>query len=75
LPSRPQLVVEAGLAVVVLVATTLSAYRPWGRTSYGRRKLRQQRGQKEPREYIRFTRISSRLIVAFDAPAFWRWAV
>lgn len=33
-----QLVVDAGLAVLVLLVTTiLSVYKPWGRTSYGRR--------------------------------------
>jgi hypothetical protein len=33
-----QLVADAGLAVVVLlVTTTLSVYKPWGRTRYGRR--------------------------------------
>lgn len=34
----PQLVGDAALAVVTLiVTTTLSVYKPWGRTSYGRR--------------------------------------
>ncbi len=34
-----QLVGDAGLAVLVLlVTTTLSVYKPWGRTRYGRRK-------------------------------------
>lgn len=33
-----QLVVDAGLAIMVLlVATTLSVYKPWGRTPYGQR--------------------------------------
>lgn len=35
-----QLVGDAGLAVIVLlVATTLSVYKPWGRTAYGVRIL------------------------------------
>jgi hypothetical protein len=34
----PQLVGDAGLAVLtLLVTTTLSVYKPWGRTAYGRR--------------------------------------
>jgi hypothetical protein len=34
----PQLVGDAGLAVLtLLVTTTLSVYKPWGRTPYGRR--------------------------------------
>jgi hypothetical protein len=37
---RTQLVVDAGLAVLVLlVTTTLSIYKPWGLSSYGRRRL------------------------------------
>lgn len=36
---RIQLIADAGAAVVLLlVAVTLSVYKPWGRTSYGRRK-------------------------------------
>lgn len=39
-----QLAADAGLAIVVLVVTaTLSVYKPWGRTPYGRRKLQQER--------------------------------
>jgi hypothetical protein len=35
-----QLVVDAGLALFVLfVTTTLSIYKPWGRTKYGQRRL------------------------------------
>jgi hypothetical protein len=38
-----QLVTDAGLAVVALLtATTLSVYKPWGRTAYGRRKQQEQ---------------------------------
>jgi hypothetical protein len=38
-----QLVGDAGLAVLVLlVNTTLSVYKPWGRTPYGRRKQQQE---------------------------------
>jgi hypothetical protein len=38
-----QLVGDAGLAVLVLlVNTTLSVYKPWGRTRYGRRKQQQE---------------------------------
>ncbi len=38
-----QLLVDAGLAVLVLlVATTVSVYKPWGRTRYGRRKEQEQ---------------------------------
>ncbi|MFO0809010.1 MAG: hypothetical protein U0746_10330 [Gemmataceae bacterium] len=41
---RIQLVANAGAALLVLlVATTLSVYKPWGRTGYGRRK-HQERG-------------------------------
>jgi hypothetical protein len=36
---RVQLVVHAGGGLLVLLAaTTLSVFKPWGRTSYGRRK-------------------------------------
>jgi hypothetical protein len=38
----PQLVGDAGLAVLtLLVTTTLSVYKPWGPTPYGRRQQRQ----------------------------------
>ena len=41
-----QLVADASLALVVLlVTTTLSVYKPWGRTGYGRRKQQQERGE------------------------------
>ena len=41
-----QLVVDAGAAVLVLlVITTLGVYKPWGRTGYGRRKQREERGE------------------------------
>ncbi len=42
----PQLVGDAGLAVLtLLVTTTLSVYKPWGRTAYGRRaQYAEQRG-------------------------------
>jgi hypothetical protein len=41
----PQLVGDAGLAVLVLlVTTTLSVYKPWGRTRYGRRMQQQEQG-------------------------------
>jgi len=41
---RVQLVVDAAAAVfVLLVAATLSVYKPRGLTPYGRRKLREQR--------------------------------
>jgi hypothetical protein len=37
---RTQLVVDAGLAILVLlVTTTLSIYKPWGLSAYGRRRL------------------------------------
>ncbi len=36
---------DAGLAVLVLlVTTTLSVYKPWGRTPYGRRMQQQEEG-------------------------------
>jgi hypothetical protein len=39
-----QLVADASVAVVVLlVTTTLSVYKPWGRTRYGQRKRQQER--------------------------------
>jgi hypothetical protein len=39
-----RLVFDAGLALVVLLAaTTLSVYKPWGRTPYGQRKERDER--------------------------------
>ncbi len=39
---RKQLVVDAGAALLVLLAAiVLSVYKPWGRTSYGRMKLEQ----------------------------------
>jgi hypothetical protein len=42
---RIQFVAQAAAAMfVLLVATVLSVYKPRGRTPYGRRKLRQQRG-------------------------------
>lgn len=41
-----QLVGDAGFAVLVLLmTTTLSVYKPWGRTIYGRRKQQQERGE------------------------------
>lgn len=43
---RIRLVADAGAALIVLlVATTLSVYKPWGMTPYGRRK--QQRGSSQ----------------------------
>ncbi|MFN4315343.1 MAG: hypothetical protein ACK4E0_13665 [Chitinophagaceae bacterium] len=40
---RIQLIADAGAALLVLlVATTLSVYKPWGLTAYGRRKLNEQ---------------------------------
>lgn len=40
---RIQLVADAGAALLILlVATTLSVYKPWGRTPYGIRKLQDQ---------------------------------
>jgi hypothetical protein len=43
-PLGTQLVFDAGLAVLVLlVTTTLSVYKPWGRTPYGRRTQEQER--------------------------------
>jgi hypothetical protein len=40
---RLQLVADAGAALLVLLAaTTLSVYKPWGMTSYGQRKERDQ---------------------------------
>jgi hypothetical protein len=47
---RIQLVADAGAALLVLiVATTLSVYKPWGRTPYGRRKLHEQGTVSQPR--------------------------
>jgi hypothetical protein len=41
---RVQLVADAGAALLaLLVATTLSVYKPWGRTRYGRRKQQERR--------------------------------
>jgi hypothetical protein len=41
----PQLVGDAALAVVtLLVTTTLSVYKPWGRTRYGRREQQREQG-------------------------------
>jgi hypothetical protein len=43
-PQRMQLIVHAaGGLLVLLVATTLSIYKPWGMTPYGRRKRDEQR--------------------------------
>jgi len=43
-----ELVIKAGLAIVVLIAiTTISIYKPWGLTSYGRRKRFPQLPNKE----------------------------
>jgi hypothetical protein len=40
---RIQLIADAGAALLVLlVATTLSVYKPWGLTAYGQRKLNEQ---------------------------------
>lgn len=40
---RVQLIADAGAALLVLlVATTLSVYKPWGLTAYGKRKLIEQ---------------------------------
>ncbi len=39
-----QLIVDATLAIAVLLTTTtLSIYKPWGRTRYWRRKLKRER--------------------------------
>jgi hypothetical protein len=47
---RAQLVADAGAALLVLlVATTLSVYKPRGLTRYGRRKQREERGAQEAR--------------------------
>ena len=35
----------AGAVLVLLVATALGVYKPWGRTAYGRRKLQEERRQ------------------------------
>ena len=41
---RIQMVADAGAALLVLlVATTLSVYKPWGMTPYGRRKQHERR--------------------------------
>jgi hypothetical protein len=49
-PLGRQLVLDAGLAVfVLLVITTLSIYKPWGRTRFGRRKRREARRLEESR--------------------------
>jgi hypothetical protein len=54
-----QLVADASLAVLVLlVTTTLSIYKPWGRTRYGQRKQQQER-----RETPRGTFISTPPII------------
>lgn len=46
---RLQLVANAGTALVALLAATaLSIYKPWGRTRYGMRKLREQRVALQP---------------------------
>jgi hypothetical protein len=48
-PPRIQLVVHAGGGLLVLLATTtLSVYKPWGRTSYGRRKQLERRDTSQP---------------------------
>lgn len=42
----PQLVGDAGLAVLtLLVTTTLSVYKPWGKTRYGRHQAPQVLGE------------------------------
>jgi hypothetical protein len=42
-PLQIRLVIDAGLALLVLlVVTTLSVYKPWGMTPYGRRQLHEQ---------------------------------
>jgi hypothetical protein len=46
---RIQLVADAGAALLVLlVATTLSVYKPWGLTPYGRRKQHERRQVSQP---------------------------
>lgn len=47
-PLRVQLVGDAGAALLVLLAATiLSIYKPWGLTAYGRRKHRERSGESE----------------------------
>lgn len=46
-----QLVVDAGLAILVLVlTTTLSVYKPWGATRYGQRKQQEQERGEVPKQ-------------------------
>lgn len=48
-----QLVGDAGLAVLVLlVTTTLSVYKPWGRTRYGQRKQQQEQRKEQEHESL-----------------------
>jgi len=57
---RIQLIADAGAALLVLlVATTLSVYKPWGLTSYGQRKLNEQ----QKRAPIRKTTIKKSLML------------
>jgi len=45
---RVQLLADAGAALLMLlVTTTISVYKPWGMTGYGKRKLNEQ-GKKAP---------------------------
>jgi hypothetical protein len=55
-----QLVGDAGVAVLVLlVTTTLSVYKPWGRTRYGQRKQLQEQSQQALAETPTSTRSAS----------------
>jgi hypothetical protein len=55
-----QLVFDASLAVLVLLATTtLSVYKPWGRTPYGERKYREERLQSSAEITSKFDRRSA----------------
>jgi hypothetical protein len=50
---RIQIVADAGAALLVLlVATTLSVYKPRGMTRYGRRKWRKPRTASQPPDYL-----------------------
>jgi hypothetical protein len=50
---RIQLIADAGAALLVLlVATTLSVYKPWGLTAYGNRKLNEQQKRAPSRKTV-----------------------
>lgn len=66
-PLRIQLVGDAGAAfVVLLVATSLSVYKPWGITAYGRRQLRGVGDERRPNTHTpRWVYVAGLIAVLF----------